>query len=203
VQRLTNPDVNPHAMSQLLGLDFENNFWSSVVTTFGFQVHNFSSAGGKGAVRYCADMMFSGHTVCCALACVSLLQILQKHGVLKNMPFVLRAHVYAVLVGLPLFEGLAVVATAFHYSVDVFVAWLLTFLMWTNPFVETAAAYWIKASNRVVRKIKMNMKAKKAKKTVDASTSPLKMTTGGFVKSPTYRNLEGLLRSVSPKNMFD
>ena len=35
VQRLTNPEVNPKAMEQLLDLDFHNDFLRRIVTTFG------------------------------------------------------------------------------------------------------------------------------------------------------------------------
>ena len=87
--------------------------------------------------------------------------MLQKHGVIKHIPWVARLHVYAVLIGLPVWEGLAVIATGFHYSVDVFVAWMFTLMMWTNPYVDAAALHWVKSSNRVGRKTKTKAPAKK------------------------------------------
>lgn len=140
IERLTHPRWNVHAKDMLLALDFENRFWGSVGTTFGFQLNSFLSLGGKGAVRYCSDMMYSGHTFFCTIICFSISRLVMKHNAVPNRS--LRLSVYALLAAIPVIEALAVVATKFHYSVDVFVAIILTALVWSYPPIDKLAGWW-------------------------------------------------------------
>jgi len=110
-------------------------------------------------LRYCSDMMYSGHTFCVtlfALGCYESLRIvmegksknclrgkgrpsLRKYTVLKILALLL---VSALSVGEQAVEIYYVMLSRFHYSSDIVVALLLTFLFYTNSAVAMFAKQW-------------------------------------------------------------
>eukprot|EP00929_Paragymnodinium_shiwhaense_P036742 TRINITY_DN19665_c0_g1_i1.p1 TRINITY_DN19665_c0_g1~~TRINITY_DN19665_c0_g1_i1.p1 ORF type:complete len:275 (-),score=70.21 TRINITY_DN19665_c0_g1_i1:222-1046(-) len=106
-------------------------------------------------LRYCSDMMYSGHTFVVtvfALGCYELVRVLidtrrgnqlldfNKCGVVFKI--ILLATVAGVAICEQAAEIYFVLESRFHYTSDVFVAILITFLFYTNGVITVAAKQW-------------------------------------------------------------
>jgi hypothetical protein len=118
---------------------FSNVFWS----TLGFEIN--STLEGK-RLRFCADMMYSGHTYFVTLYALALIELLRKHlpscirsDFVRNS---LLALVYLVCIIQQTVECVFVIKNRFHYTMDVFMAILLTFLFFTNGTIAIVAKTW-------------------------------------------------------------
>merc|ERR1719210_3286528 len=96
--------------------------------------------GGQGGrrVRYCADMMISGHTYFAALFSLSAYKQIYYSGSGKMV---------ARLVGFTCLccistELILVAAARFHYTVDMLAALVLVVLLFDSTYVEQLAADW-------------------------------------------------------------
>jgi len=89
-------------------------------------------------VRYCADMMVSGHTYFAALFSVSAVKQTYYSGVGKGY-----ARVVGIICGCCMVTEFVLVAAArFHYTVDMLIAIALVGLLFDSNYVEQLAADW-------------------------------------------------------------
>jgi len=91
-------------------------------------------------VRYCSDMLLSGHTFCMLLpllACCDLFRKLTRYYASKGTlshehARAIEMFMYAVAIVLAGTEGFLIVSSRFHYTVDVMLAVVATLLLYTN-----------------------------------------------------------------------
>jgi len=97
-------------------------------------------------LRWCADMMFSGHTYFTCLYGLALFELFRvwfarvKPGIGRAGPLIF---VCVLGVGEQVLEVYEVLKSRFHYSMDVLVAIVITFLVFTNSAVCIAAKSWV------------------------------------------------------------
>jgi len=100
---------------------------------------------GSG-MRYCADMMYSGHTYFTCLYALGLLELTRRQVIKKGYEgWKKKAPVIAVVVVCILQQAVEiylVLKSRFHYSMDVAVAVVATLLMYTNGPIVLHAQWW-------------------------------------------------------------
>ncbi|CAE7214161.1 ppdK [Symbiodinium pilosum] len=89
---------------------------------------------GKWPVRYCADMLLSGHTFVMLLYLLAVADLVQRSTLLMESP---KREICQVFFGIFALGCTAadlylIVINHFHYTVDVIMAIILTFLLYTN-----------------------------------------------------------------------
>jgi len=125
-----------------------------------------------GEIRYCADMMYSGHTWFVVLFCLATYEIIRiliyptdlikdeenKKGWRSNkfLCFGLYCTCVSILIALVATEVVLVIRNRFHYTMDVFVAIVLVFLYYTNAWIIIIAESWEnllveKSNSRLIR----------------------------------------------------
>jgi len=115
---------------------------------FGFQMDRITSG-----VRYCSDMMLSGHTFVTCLYALGTCELLQR--IRQNPPRNVRVKdfiekwglvLYIVFVGFIICEQLLeislVLSDRFHYTADVVVAIIATLALYTNGPLAIYAEWW-------------------------------------------------------------
>lgn len=119
--------------------DFWGTLWSALLEEL---------VGGENGkrVRYCADMMISGHTYIAVLAALSAYkQVAFATDVIPNKWGINQGirRIIAVVCTLCICTELCLVAAArFHYTVDIVAALAIVFLLWDSFTVEQIAADW-------------------------------------------------------------
>jgi len=118
-------------------------FWSTFVFEAGLMWQRLG--GGKG-VRFCADMMYSGHTYFTTLYALGLLELTRMHtrrfGNNSKTRLVIVSFVFLICVSEQLLEIVLMLMNRFHYTMDVFMAIVMTFLLFTNGSVCKFAKWW-------------------------------------------------------------
>lgn len=93
-----------------------NDFWSIV---------SFTVQTLTGQVHTCTDMLFSGHTT--NLTCMLMVWLWYTPKTTR-LPWLFYAAAWALQIA-----GMwIIVATRFHYSIDVFIAFVLTIILWVG-----------------------------------------------------------------------
>jgi len=100
---------------------------------------NFRAGAG---MRFCADMMYSGHTYFTTLYALSLVELVQTRTSKSVASRLLLAFVITFCLGEQILEATLVLKDRFHYTMDVVMAVLLTFLWFTSAPVILAARKW-------------------------------------------------------------
>jgi hypothetical protein len=99
---------------------------------------------GKKGVRFCADMMYSGHTYFTTLYALGLVELTRMHT--RHMSNAVQMGALAVVTLLCLAEQVTeirlVLINRFHYSMDVAMAIILTFLVYTNGSIAIFSKWW-------------------------------------------------------------
>ena len=98
---------------------------------------------GKGTVLYCADMMYSGHTLSCMVGSIASICLVARHDFNlpeKCLPW-LKWILYFIFAMFPVFESIVIVASRFHYSADVYVSILLVLLAWSSEPITRLLQY--------------------------------------------------------------
>jgi len=126
---------------------FTSVFWS----TFSFEVSLRWGEifGGKG-LRFCADMLYSGHTFFTTLYALGLVELTKTHlsrrvhqqtmtALTRN---IIVGCVYTLAITEQAVEIYLVLLNRFHYTMDVVMAVLLVFLFFTNGSITIAAKIW-------------------------------------------------------------
>jgi len=128
----------------------EHSFFEIVTVDFWWFPTHFKP------LRYCSDMMFSGHTFFVTLYALGLYEIAQistsmwhkrdespsERGKTTCQRCCILLLVSLVTIGQQAGEIYFVLLSRFHYTSDVFVALLLTFLFYTNGAVCVCAKQW-------------------------------------------------------------
>eukprot|EP00927_Polykrikos_kofoidii_P015293 TRINITY_DN16783_c0_g1_i1.p1 TRINITY_DN16783_c0_g1~~TRINITY_DN16783_c0_g1_i1.p1 ORF type:complete len:975 (+),score=188.31 TRINITY_DN16783_c0_g1_i1:415-2925(+) len=95
-------------------------------------------------LRFCADMMFSGHTYATTIFSLGLYDLVRNQTARWTpcrRSFV-RFVVGAVLLAVVLSEMYMMLVQRFHYTMDVVVALVFTLLMYSNPAIAVVADFW-------------------------------------------------------------
>lgn len=149
--------LNPAGVSFFRSLknlrDDKTSFWREFIAMelFGLNANVPNPAFWQGAaahagpqtqgriwmVRYCGDMILSGHTAIFACFLVALSDLCRKIALLVDPTrvFLARVVVTVIMVVLVCAESYMVVLNHFHYSADVVVAIVLALLIYTNAAV--------------------------------------------------------------------
>lgn len=113
----------------------------------------FKSVTGQNSVRWCADMLYSGHTYFTTLFALGLIEsvrtTLRKRNVKDPWYSIIRAMVIVICLAQQIAEVVLVVWNRFHYTMDVFMAIFMTFLWFTNATIAIATKNWVE--NTIVR----------------------------------------------------
>mmetsp|Transcript_61668 Transcript_61668/g.133574 ORF Transcript_61668/g.133574 Transcript_61668/m.133574 type:complete len:508 (-) Transcript_61668:213-1736(-) len=121
--------------------------------------HEAVGVNGKH-MRWCADMLFSGHTYLTTLYALGLYEVVRvtfgrcdynitKNSIATTGPLEWYSKLLALFLVAStaiveqLVEITCVILNRFHYSMDVFVAVLLTFLFYTNGAIAVATKRWV------------------------------------------------------------
>jgi len=109
-----------------------------------FYMEAFGTSQGQ-RLRWCADMMYSGHTYFTTLYALGLYELsfyfTREWPRLYRMLFLFL--VIAVTMGEQIVEVYFVLLNRFHYTMDVVMAILLTFLFFTNSAIAEATKKWV------------------------------------------------------------
>eukprot|EP00927_Polykrikos_kofoidii_P041542 TRINITY_DN3541_c0_g1_i2.p1 TRINITY_DN3541_c0_g1~~TRINITY_DN3541_c0_g1_i2.p1 ORF type:complete len:438 (-),score=59.15 TRINITY_DN3541_c0_g1_i2:51-1364(-) len=98
-------------------------------------------------LRWCADMVYSGHTFMNCLYALALYECTRiwlqdvKHGPQRVLPLVA---VVIVVVLQQVCEIYCILVSRTHYTMDVFLAVVMTFLVYTNGVISVTAKAWAK-----------------------------------------------------------
>jgi len=95
-------------------------------------------------LRYCADMVYSGHTYFVTLFSLGLYDLTRKHTRVwgAKMGFATRLFVGTALSCIVAADVACILMNRFHYSMDVFLALLITLLLYTNVAVALSIEWW-------------------------------------------------------------
>jgi len=100
---------------------------------------------GSG-MRFCADMMYSGHTYFTCLYAIGLLELTRRRLVIRNVSATKRtvvlAFVVVVCVAQQAVEISLVIMSRFHYTMDVLLAVIITLLWYTNGPLVLFSQWW-------------------------------------------------------------
>lgn len=117
-------------------------------------------------LRYCGDMMYSGHTFVVTLFGLGLYELIRiirptrgrfsKHANLCKMFILIGLTIFSV--GEQLLEIYSVEKSRFHYSSDIIVALVVTFLLYTNGVVAIVSKKWSKDGLGTLKEVWKDMK---------------------------------------------
>ncbi|CAE8632108.1 unnamed protein product [Polarella glacialis] len=98
---------------------------------------------GSG-MRFCADMMYSGHTYFTTLYILAILELARQEMRRNNWKHrkYFMALIYVVCVVEQSTECFLVILNRFHYTIDVLMAIIMVFLVYTSAPVVIAAKLW-------------------------------------------------------------
>jgi hypothetical protein len=98
-------------------------------------------------IRYCSDMMVSGHTFVTCLYALGFLELIHRMHVANPSQYPLRYFIAAAIFVLceQAIEISLVIITRFHYSADILSAVVITFLLYTNAPLVIYAKWWSQA----------------------------------------------------------
>jgi hypothetical protein len=105
---------------------------------YGYQHHN--------PVRFCADMLYSGHTFVTCLYGFALIELTRKTFIKcsKGKRIAIQLSV-SLFFGLEqLYEVRAILLNRFHYTMDIILAIIMVLLWYTNGAVALVATKWSK-----------------------------------------------------------
>uniref|UniRef100_A0A7S1M2W0 Sphingomyelin synthase-like domain-containing protein n=1 Tax=Alexandrium catenella TaxID=2925 RepID=A0A7S1M2W0_ALECA len=112
-------------------------------------------------LRYCSDMMYSGHTFTVTLFALGLYELVRivrptrnkKKAVADVQKVWLMLLLSVFTVGEQGVEIYFVEKTHFHYTSDIVVALLITFLLYTNGAIALASKKWSKEGSKCFRDV--------------------------------------------------
>jgi len=122
------------------GLNFETEPFSSFFAVLKLELLGVWYEGSYHHIRFCGDMMFSGHTYVCGVFSLglydALLGLTATWAPVMRVP--VRILVGVLLFGLVCFDMTLILMKRFHYTMDVTVAIVLVGLLYSNPGVAVA-----------------------------------------------------------------
>eukprot|EP00929_Paragymnodinium_shiwhaense_P075302 TRINITY_DN38488_c0_g2_i1.p1 TRINITY_DN38488_c0_g2~~TRINITY_DN38488_c0_g2_i1.p1 ORF type:complete len:884 (+),score=234.76 TRINITY_DN38488_c0_g2_i1:63-2714(+) len=120
-------------------LDFDGSFFSSMGSLILLEL----LGGDGGRVRYCADMLVSGHTYFATLFSLSTYKAMKYVTQAKKTRW-LRYVVGLFCASCVITEVVLVSIAKFHYTVDMFLAMIFVIILWDSVYVETLASEWVR-----------------------------------------------------------
>jgi len=101
--------------------------------------------GGTWPVRYCADMLLSGHTFVMLLYLLAVADLGQRATLLMESP---QREICQALIGIfalccTAADLYLIVINHFHYTVDVVMAIVMTFLLYTNAGMAVVVQWYV------------------------------------------------------------
>jgi hypothetical protein len=115
--------------------DFSGNFFAALLNMLVVEVVGFKG----GRLRYCADMMVSGHTYFAALFSLSTFKML-KYSTQEESRRWIRYLIGVVLIACLVVEVVLVALSKFHYTVDMLASIVLVVILWDSIRIETMAS---------------------------------------------------------------
>jgi len=129
-------------LAQMRALAWMADFWDTLFTALTLEVVGINGQ----RVRYCADMMISGHTYFATLFSMSAFsQVNYATHLIPRKNYINRIVRYTVLVvcfSCVIVEVCLVAAARFHYTVDMLAAIVMVLFLWDSSTVEQIAADW-------------------------------------------------------------
>lgn len=123
------------------------NFGKSLVEAFldllYLEVVGVVQDGHNRHLRYCADMVYSGHTYFCCLFAVGLYDLVRKLTRLSEHRSLMRFVVGSLLLAAVLADVILILLNRFHYTMDICIAIWGVLLLYTNGCVAIAVTWWI------------------------------------------------------------
>jgi len=103
---------------------------------------------GKWPVRYCADMILSGHTFVMFLFLLGSADLLRKIRLVVRKSFrttmqIVEAVVNVMIIVCAFSDLYLIIVNHFHYTVDVVLAIVVTLLLYTNAGVAVLTDWWV------------------------------------------------------------
>jgi hypothetical protein len=132
--------LTSEGVAGLRDLNLGGDLWSAFVEVLRLEL--FGLPGVKGHVRYCADMMVSGHTYFATLFSLSTYKMLRYHTQQRGLRWV-RLSVGVICIVSVICEVALVAMNKFHYTVDMLASIILVVLLWDSVHVETVAATFV------------------------------------------------------------
>jgi len=125
--------------------------WDLLVTEFIGPKRNRLGSG----MRFCADMVYSGHTYVTFLYALALIDIVRWYTYRSQWASSTRAFVVWMLVAFVALEQATeiycVLLNRFHYTLDIVLAIVMTVLVYGNSTVAIAARNWSNGSERFTK----------------------------------------------------
>eukprot|EP00746_Dinoflagellata_sp_MGD_P069440 gnl/MRDRNA2_/MRDRNA2_28442_c0_seq1.p1 gnl/MRDRNA2_/MRDRNA2_28442_c0~~gnl/MRDRNA2_/MRDRNA2_28442_c0_seq1.p1 ORF type:complete len:401 (-),score=51.28 gnl/MRDRNA2_/MRDRNA2_28442_c0_seq1:216-1418(-) len=125
---------------KLGNLNFEDHFFSSWASIVQLEVVGFNGH----RLRFCGDMVYSGHTYFVGLFAVGLYDLVKKitQDHKQRKQFLIRCVASVSLTAIVILEGCMLLANRFHYSIDVLIALWAVFLLYTNAAIAIVIEWW-------------------------------------------------------------
>eukprot|EP00933_Yihiella_yeosuensis_P033653 TRINITY_DN27308_c0_g1_i1.p1 TRINITY_DN27308_c0_g1~~TRINITY_DN27308_c0_g1_i1.p1 ORF type:complete len:406 (+),score=34.74 TRINITY_DN27308_c0_g1_i1:136-1353(+) len=128
-------------------LDFGGDWLTALKDLFTLELLGAVTPGGNVRhLRYCADMVYSGHTYFVTLFALGLYDLtrrVSRQYVSKTPRRMLLILVGTVLAILVMLDVVMILINRFHYTLDVLLAVLLTVLFYTNTIVGISVEWWV------------------------------------------------------------
>lgn len=117
-------------------LNFSEDFLSAFLKMLVVEVYGWKG----GRLRYCADMMVSGHTYFAALFSLSTYKMI-RYSTRRKAHKWIRYVIGIILVSCLFIEVILVAMSKFHYTVDMLASLVLVVLLWDSIRIETIASH--------------------------------------------------------------
>lgn len=137
-------DESVHFFREELPNPFKDGVLSNILQIMRAEVDGMHHNRILSGIRWCADMMFSGHTYFTFLYSVALLEVLSRwYAKTQSIVTLLCCGTMTVVVVSSQFMELYLVLhNRFHYTSDVFVAVLMVLLIYSNGPMAILAHWW-------------------------------------------------------------
>jgi len=128
-----------------------HGMWTTFMAILGVELAGPEQNRIGAGMRFCADMLYSGHTYFTILYILALCELVRKAIRMPKSPIYVEKPFRQKMVMLALYiacltqqsiEVGMVLQNRFHYTSDVFLAILLTFLWYTSAPICIAAKWW-------------------------------------------------------------
>jgi len=127
--------LQKEGVAALRPIHFTQHFWSAFFELVQIELNGVP--GLDGPLRYCADMMVSGHTYFAVVFSLSASDMMRW-----TVPLRFRIAVRMFCIFCVTIEVALVAAAKFHYTVDIFASVLMAALLWDSAHLETLASFW-------------------------------------------------------------
>lgn len=132
--------LGDHPIKYLNSIDFSNHFFMSLFHMIKFEIFGLD----HHRIRYCADMMISGHTYFVVLFLIASYKIVSIVIDKRSYQMILIKLVVMMFI---IVEIITISLERFHYTVDIVMAIMLVILLWDSKTVDMIAYNWSQGYN--------------------------------------------------------